>query len=431
MSNKVLAVIVVVALFAAAWYMVYQKATTLPVEYNNSIALARENAEKGIYKKALANYKEALSIKSDDIDLHLEIADIYLKSGDERAFVNYCEKITKTFPKNQKPYEVLTEYYVRKSEYVKCYDLIRAAKRRKVSSETLNKVENEIKYTYITKINTYSDVKVFNEGLCPVKIKDKWGYISDDTAKVKISAAYEDAEIFTSKYALVKTDKEMFYIDTNGDKELVLEDSFDYLGTLRTVAAASQNGKYFYVDKSFKKKFGDYDFAANFSNSIAAVKKGDKWALVNDAGQETTGFVYEDIKLDEKGNCYRNGVVFVKENGKYYMIDGAGTKISDKAFDDVVTFAAVEPTAVKIGNLWGFVDNTGTLIIEPRYDDAKAFSNGLAPVKIENVWGYITINNELVIPAKYEDAINFTNKGTACVKSNEKWVVIKLCEYVN
>lgn len=431
MSNKVLAIIVVVALFAAAWYMVFQKATTLPVEYNNSIALARENASKGIYKKALANYKDALSIKSDDIDIYLEIADIYLKSGDERGFVNYCEKITTNFPKNQKSYEALIDYYVGKSEYVKCYDIIRTAKRRKVSSETLNKVENEIKYKYITKTNTYSDVKVFNEGLCPVKIKDKWGYISDSTGTIKISAVYEDAEIFTTGNALVKTEKEMFYIDTNGDKELVSEDSFDSLGTFRTVAVASQKGKYFYVDKNFKKKFGDYDFAANISNQHAAVKKGDKWALINIEGQETTGFVYDDVKFDEKGNCYRNGVAFVKEKDKYYMIDAAGTKITDKAFDDVVTFAAEEPTAVKIGNLWGFVDNTGTMIIEPRYDDAKAFSNGLAPVKIENVWGYITKDNELVIPAKYEDAKNFTNKGAACVKSNEKWVVIKLCEYVN
>ncbi len=431
MSNKVLAVIVVVALFAAAWYMVFQKATTLPVEYNNSITLARENAEKGIYKKALANYKAAMKIKDDDIDIHLEIADIYLKSGDERAFVNYCENIAKTFPKDQKSYDVLIEHYVKKSEYVKCFDLIRTAKRRKVSSDALNRVEKEIKYKYITKSSTYGDVKVFNEGLCPVKIKDKWGYVSDDIATIKFSAVYENAEIYTGGTALVKTEKDLFYIDVNGEKDLVPEEDFDYLGTFRTIAAASQNGKYFYVDKSFKKKFGDYDFAANFSNSIAAVKKGDKWALVNDAGQETTGFVYEDIKLDEKGNCYRNGVVFVKENGKYYMIDTAGTKISDKAFDDVVTFAAVEPTAVKIGNLWGFVDNTGTMIIEPKYDDAKAFSNSLAPVKIENVWGYITINNELVIPAKYEDAINFTDKGAACVKTNERWVVIKLCEYVN
>jgi|BioPla2DNA2_1021312.scaffolds.fasta_scaffold21978_2 tetratricopeptide (TPR) repeat protein len=431
MSNKVLVIIVVVALFAAAWYMVFQKATTLPVEYNNSVALARDNAEKGIYKKALQNYKDALSIKSDDVDIYLEIADIYLKLGDERGFVNYCEKITKNFPKNQKPYEVLIEYYLRKSEYVKCYDIIRKAKRRKVSSETLNKVENEIKYKYITKTNTYSDVKVFNEGLCPVKIKDKWGYISDTTGTIKISAAYEDAEIFTAGNALVKTEKEMFYIDTNGDKELVPGDSFDYLGTFRTVAVASQNGKYFYVDKNFNKKFGDYDFATNISNQHAAVKKGDKWGLINIEGQETTGFIYDDVKFDEKGNCYRNGVAFIKEKDKYYMIDAAGTKITEKGFDDVVTFAAEEPTAVKIGNLWGFVDNTGTMIIEPRYDDARAFTNGLAPVKIDNAWGYITKDNELVIPAKYEDAKNFTNKGAACVKSNEKWVLIKLCEYVN
>ena len=34
---------------------------------------------------------------------------------------------------------------------MKCYDLIRAAKKRKVSSGTSNKIANEIKYKYITK----------------------------------------------------------------------------------------------------------------------------------------------------------------------------------------------------------------------------------------------------------------------------------------
>ena len=107
MSNKVVAIIVVAALFSTAWYMIYQKATTLPVEYNKSIMFARDNATNGIYKKALANYKNALSIKDDDIDLNIEIADVYLKSGSEKSFVSYCEKITKTFPKTKSPTKFL------------------------------------------------------------------------------------------------------------------------------------------------------------------------------------------------------------------------------------------------------------------------------------------------------------------------------------
>ncbi len=430
MNNKVLAIILVVFLFGAAWYTVAQKSAYLPQEYGDSITQARDNAKKGMYKKAIANYKEALSVKSDDINIQLELANVYLTSGDDRGFVRYCNNLTKSFPKNEEPYNALAEYYNKASEYVDCYKVINNAKRRKISSETLSNIEKEIKYKYETMHKTFSDVKVFNEGMCPVKIKEKWGFVNE-AGSVAISSYYQDAGVFTGGIAAVKTEKETFFINTKGEREMVPEENFDTLGSFREVAAASQNGKYFYVDKDFNKKFGDYDFASNFSNKVAAVKKFDKWALIDITGKELTGYNYEDIKLDEKGNCFRNGVAFVKENGKYYMVDSTGTKITDSAYDDVCPFSSSEPTAVKIGNLWGFVDNTGNVVIKPHYEGAKSFNNGLAAVKTGDLWGYITIDDNIVIPAKYEDAIGFSDKGAACVKVNDVWVVIKLCEYMS
>lgn len=38
---------------------------------------------------------------------------------------------------------------------------------------------------------------------------------------------------------------------------------------------------------------------------------------------------------------------------------------------------------------FGFYDYDGDEVIEPRYEDAKTFSEGLAPVRYNGKWGYV------------------------------------------
>ena len=44
---------------------------------------------------------------------------------------------------------------------------------------------------------------------------------------------------------------------------------------------------------------------------------------------------------------------------------------------------------VRIGGKWGFIDKTGHYVINPQFDSAESFSDGLAAVRIGNKWGYI------------------------------------------
>ena len=260
-------------------------------------------------------------------------------------------------------------------------------------------------------------------------VKDKWGFI-DEQGKAVINANYENVGFFVENIAAVSTDTEKFYINKKGDKELVPDEDYDYIGIFRTLAPVSQNGKYFYVDKDFQKRFGDYEFAGNFSNGIAAVKNSGKWGIIDIEGNEITGFIYDEISLDEKGDCFRNGVFIAKENDKYYMFNEKGEKVSQTGYDDAKTFERLEPTAIRIGNKWGFADEKGNITIEPKYNDAKPFNNGLAAVKVGELWGYINLDGELVISDMYEDAKAFTENGAAFVKADNRWAIIKFCKYM-
>jgi hypothetical protein len=56
---------------------------------------------------------------------------------------------------------------------------------------------------------------------------------------------------------------------------------------------------------------------------------------------------------------------------------------------------------------WGFIDKTGVIVIEPEFDGVKNFSDGMAAIKLKGKWGYINHEGEIVIQPKYYDVYNF------------------------
>lgn len=57
----------------------------------------------------------------------------------------------------------------------------------------------------------------------------------------------------------------------------------------------------------------------------------------------------------------------------------------------------------------------------PKYRNAKAYSEGLAPVQSANGrWGYINERQQWVIAPRFEDAQEFKG-GRAAVRQNGKW----------
>jgi len=58
----------------------------------------------------------------------------------------------------------------------------------------------------------------------------------------------------------------------------------------------------------------------------------------------------------------------------------------------------------------GFVNTSGKIVIEPQFQDAMEFSEGLCAVRIDGRYGFINTDGELVIPAVYDYATLFVDK---------------------
>lgn len=84
---------------------------------------------------------------------------------------------------------------------------------------------------------------------------------------------------------------------------------------------------------------------------------------------------------------------------------------------------------------WGFIDKTGKMVIEAKFDDVsrdqyggstlhhkpfRNFSEGLCAVRVKDKWGYIDKTGDFVIKPIYDNAGTFS-EGLACVRSGTKY----------
>jgi hypothetical protein len=68
---------------------------------------------------------------------------------------------------------------------------------------------------------------------------------------------------------------------------------------------------------------------------------------------------------------------------------------------------------------YGYFDYTGEVIIQPEYDYAAFFKEGLAVVMKNDRFGFIDKGNRVVIPIQYDNALDF-DQGRAVVEKEEK-----------
>ena len=70
---------------------------------------------------------------------------------------------------------------------------------------------------------------------------------------------------------------------------------------------------------------------------------------------------------------------------------------------------------VKVNGKLGFIDKSGKLVIDAKYDEAENFSEGLAGVELNGKWGYINIKgDELHINKLSIDTSEVIVEGNIC-----------------
>jgi len=231
----------------------------------------------------------------------------------------------------------------------------------------------------------YQDIRSFNEGLAPVKHKDKWGYIDKD-GDVVIGFLFDKAEHFSYGLAPVLNKGKYGFVNKAGD--VVCQFNFEEADVFyEDRARVKYNGKWGFIDNSgnliIKHKFLGAD---NFSEGFAEVRFG---GILNSFSNRTWGYINKD-----------------------------GEQIFPDRFEHTHGFSEGY-AGVKVNDKWGFIDDKGTTRIPCNYNYAAGFHNGLARIDdISRKFGFIDKANKMVIPLIYEDAEVFEEGFSMVTKDN-------------
>lgn len=425
---KFLVPIVLVVIFAASIYMLYDARATIVTQYTEFLDAARNYRSQDIQVDAENNYKKALNVKPS-LELYIEIGEFYKETEQTKKTISWGNQIITEYPKEVRAYEFLMDIYAQKKDYVACFELADKFNKRKLSSDSIQNILSTIEYEYFFNCE-FTDVGIFSGGLCPVKNEGKWGYVNVVGDKV-VANKYSKVGYHSGELApVIENDAEVYFIDSNGNKKKVIQgvDNVKELGLIENNIFSLYNGDTWgFYDGENKLLFGDYKEVSAMGNGIAAVKR-DTWTIVDREGKDLTGTTYDGVAMDEKSVVFRNERLFVYYDLSYHMIDSTGKTYGD-AYQDTRVFADATYAAVKINNKWGFVDKDGNITIEAQYEDARSFSNGLAAIKHNGKWGFIDMSGKIVIEPKFDGAKDFTSGGSVFVMVDKTWKLLRLFKY--
>jgi hypothetical protein len=290
-----------------------------------------------------------------------------------------------------------------------------------------------------------------NNDLFAVEKNGKTGFI-DRTGKIVIPFQFDNATGFSEGLALVTLKNKRFFIDTTG--RVVFEARFDIIREFSEGLAAvnigekripnvgliSDPGKWGYIDKTGKLVIPmKFTHAESFSEGLAAIKEGDNGAFIDHDTKKVFALPL-DVTLG-----FHEGIAGVLYRGTLSYFDKAGKKISPPLGYGPKNHSFSEGLVpIEVKGKTGFMDRTGKIVIEPQFEDAEDFSEGLAPVKIRSEettwcprepsgsrhgftmkWGYIDTTGNLVIPAEFESASPFSEGLGAINQCDEGFFIDK------
>lgn len=291
----------------------------------------------------------------------------------------------------------------------------------------------------------FADARSFSEGFAAVRTENGgYGFI-DISGNLITKAQYEQVGDFKEGMAKVKFQGKWGYIDKTG-KEVIYPQFTSAYDFSEGLAAVSKFVNYHYTEYGFINNKGEFAFPAGKVKNVTYKIKGDfvnGYSIIEGSVNHKVaygldyrgiGFISKEGKASvgrgfrELYNYYEGVARAQKSVGhKYGFINEKQKWVINPIFDEAGDF--VEGLArVKINSNWGFIDKSGVVVINkdilnsktsiqtnPPFDAVSDFSEGLAVVKVRNKVGFIDKNGNWVIQPELINAKPFKN-GIARVK---------------
>lgn len=181
------------------------------------------------------------------------------------------------------------------------------------------------------------------------------------------------------------------FIDTTG--KLIINNEYDAVTPFSEgLSVVSKNDTAYFINKENTNTFQHYfSEALSFRNGIAAVKQGNKWSFINRQGQPMSDNYDEISELSDE-------TYVVKSNGKYGALNQSGQVIIEPRFQKLGDFKNGFAYYIE-DNKYGFVSKNG-FAHKASFDWISDFNEGnVAIFKQDNLFGLINCFGNVVLPA--------------------------------
>lgn len=418
--------LLLVFLMALGIYSDYTGAAEKREKINENLTVARENRKKGIVQDALTYYQAAIELE-DNFAIELEVGEMLEEAQFYKEAEEWGEHLVEKFPKEADGYSFLLAQYITDEDYESCFQLNDKAQNNKCINETFRGLMADIDYLYEFAYGKYEDVTTFASGMGSGMEKGKWKLLDakgNSDASGFLAAGLYNGEVFP-----VKQEDGWQYVTADGSKKIDVSGlkGCEELGVLNgNIFKAKCKGVYGYYNTALEEIAGGFEAASSMNEGIGAVYVDGNWKLLDSEGKQI-GKEYKDIVINVRDVAYQNERTWVSDDGEnYYMVDAAGERIGKETVDASKGFTVPEaPAAVARDGKWGFMDNQGNMVIEPKYEDARSFCNGYAAVKQGGLWGFINAQGDMALEPQFEDVRDFSD-GSVFVKRQEDFELLKL-----
>lgn len=263
-------------------------------------------------------------------------------------------------------------------------------------------------------------------GLAPAQRDGKWGWLDREGREV-LPPTYQYLWLRSDHgLAEAQRDGKWGLVDLKG--KVVVEPKYDSISVVDAgFAWVKLGGKWGAVDGAGKTLFEPaYPAHGPALRDVVLVTGADKrWRLLDRAGKPVSATDFANLRV--VANAFdENGLIAATADGsKWGFVDRSGTFVVEARFDGAFGFSKGGLARVLSGGKWGYVDRTGAYAIQPAYDGVEPLlPNGLAPVKTGKQWGLVDRTGKVVVEPRYEK-IEDAGQGLASVKvSGGKWGVV-------
>ena len=234
------------------------------------------------------------------------------------------------------------------------------------------------------------DADAPRQGLVRVWVDGRSGFV-DLRGRFVVNPYLNDARSFREGFARVKTTGWQWgLMDRSG--RVAVQPQWGELADVSDGRARFKEGAlYGFIDTAGAEVIpAVYADARSFSGGLAAVREGQRWFYVDRANARTMG----GTTFISAGD-FGSGLAPVRTENLWEYVNTSGARVIEPRFEEARAFVQGR-AAVRVDGRWTFVDTAGTLLRAPSFDSVADFSGGLAAVVVAGKTGYVDRAGNLV-----------------------------------